>query len=222
MITAWEVAVQALFVHGMGRSPISGWPLLWHLRRAGLKPRSFGYLVSLEDFAAIERRLAAKIARLASREDYVLIGHSLGGVLIRAAVNSLPDATRRPRHIFLLGSPHRASRLAQRLGRNPVYRLLTRDCGQLLGSTQRMAAVGAVGVPTTSIAGVAGPQRYFTAFPGEPNDGVVSLSEVSAHWIGDQVQVPLIHTVLPMSTSVALTILERLAFDRRSISADPG
>ena len=204
-------SLQALFVHGMGRSPLSGWPLLWQLRRAGLKPRTFGYAVTLEDFASIRRRLVARIVALAGRGDYVLIGHSLGGVLIRDAVNTLPAATRLPRHVFLLGSPHRPARLAQVLQSNRVYKSLTRDCGQLLGSGPRMAAIGALPVPTTTIAGVGGPRWQAGPFRGEANDGVVTLSEVSAEWIADQVQLPAIHTLLPTSRSAARIILNRLA-----------
>src|SRR5262245_34215628 len=85
--------LQALFVHGMGRTPLSGWPLLRSLRRAGLATSSFGYVVLLEDFEQIRQRLASRIAALGARGDYVLIGHSLGGVLLRAALNSLPDET---------------------------------------------------------------------------------------------------------------------------------
>ncbi len=203
--------MQALFVHGMGRSPLSGWRLLRHLRRAGLKTCSFGYSVSLEDFAAIERRLVGRIARLAQRGDYVLIGHSLGGVLLRAAINRLPAATRRPRHLFLLGSPLKPALLAQRLAGNPLYRLLTRDCGQLLGSPARMAEIGPVSMPTTGIAGVRGLPPARSPFRGEANDGVVSLAEVSADWLSDQVQVPIVHSFLPSSRRVATIILQRLA-----------
>ena len=49
-----------------------------------------------------------------------------------------------PLRVFLLGSPVQASRLARRLGRNALYRLFTGDCGQLLGSDERMASVSAV------------------------------------------------------------------------------
>ena len=203
--------MQALFVHGMGRSPLSAWRLLRHLQHAGLKTCSFGYSVSLEDVATIERRLVARIARLAERGDYVLIGHSLGGVLLRAAINSLPAATRRPRHLFLLGSPLRPALLAQRLAANPLYRVLTRDCGQLLGSAARMAEIGPVPVPTTGIVGVRGLPPERSPFRGEANDGVVSIAEVSADWLGDQVQVPIVHTFLPSSRRVADIILQRLA-----------
>ncbi len=197
----------------MGRSPLSGWPVLWHLRRAGLRTHTFGYAVTLGDFSAIRARLVARISALAARGDYCLVGHSLGGVLIRAALNALPAAAARPRRIFLLGSPQQPARLAKLLGANPVFRALTRDCGQLLGSRERMAAVGAVSVPTTSIVGVGGPARRFTVFPDEPNDGVVSLAEVSAAWLTDQVRVSELHTFLPMSRSVARIILERLGHD---------
>ena len=204
--------MQALFVHGMGRSPLSGWRLLRQLQRAGLKTSSFGYSVSLEDFAGIRRRLESRLSLLAERGDYVLIGHSLGGVLLRAAINGLPPGTRRPRHLFLLGSPLRPALLAQRLGANPFYRALTRDCGQLLGSAARMSEVGPVPVPTTGIVGVCGLLRTHSPFRGELNDGVVSLAEVSADWLADQVRVPVVHSLLPSSRRVAAIILQRLAY----------
>ena len=141
-------ALHALFVHGMGRSPLSGWPMLWHLRRAGVQTGTFGYATSIESFPAITGRLASRISRLAEQGDYVLIGHSLGGVLLRAALNALPPGTRQPRRVFLLGSPIGASRLAKLLHDHPLYRLLTRDCGQLLASEQRMQHVPALHVLT--------------------------------------------------------------------------
>lgn len=203
--------MQALFVHGMGRSPLSGWPLLWQLRRAGLEVGSFGYAVSLEDFAGIRDRLAARLRALAERGAPVLIGHSLGGVLILAALRTLPPGTPRPHHVFLLGSPLHPARLAQKLGRNPLYRALTGDCGQLLGSPERMAAIGDAAVPTTAIAGIRSLPWRPSPFGDEPNDGVVALSEVSADWLAEPLRVPVVHTLLPSSRRVAALILERLS-----------
>lgn len=202
--------MEALFVHGMGRSPLSGWPLLRRLRRAGIRGSTFGYLASTESFARAKDRLVPRIAALAARDEYVLIGHSLGGVLLRAALNCLPPATRQPRHVFLLGSPVTASRLAQRLRHNAAYRLLTGDCGQLLASSERMSLVGRVSSPTMSIVGVRGLRGNRSPFGAELNDGVVSVSEVSAAWITEQVHVPCIHTLLPASSRVTAAILERL------------
>jgi len=202
--------VQVLFVHGMGRSPLSGSVLLWKLRRAGLTTHTFGYSVSFEDFQRIRDRLVAAISRLAAHGDYVLIGHSLGGVLLRAAINALPAGTRLPNHLFLLGSPVSSSRLAQRFGMHPLFRLITRDCGRLLASTNRMAEIGAVAVPTICIAGISGLRGSRSYFPGESNDGIVSLSEVAADWAIEHVQVPVFHTLMPSSHLVAELVLERI------------
>ena len=181
------------------------------LRRAGLLTGTFGYSVALEAFPEIRERLVARIAELAERGSYVVVGHSLGGVLLRAALNSLPPAVRRPRHLFLLGSPVQPSRIAQKLGANPVFRGLAGDCGQLLGSTARMEEIGPMTVPTTAIVGRRGLPLPAKVFAGETNDGVVSVVEASADWIADQVLVDCIHTLLPASRRVGEIILERLA-----------
>ena len=206
-----ERVMRALFVHGMGRTPLSGLPLLWQLRRGGMQTGTFAYSVALETFAGIEERLVSRISAVAVEGSYVVIGHSLGGGLLRAALDSLPPGIRPPQHIFLLASPLRPSRLAQKLGANPVYRMLAGDCGQLLGSTVRMAGIGPMAVQTTAIVGSRGLPWPTDVFAGEANDGVVSVAEASAEWIHDQVLVDCVHTLLPSSRRVGEIILERLA-----------
>ena len=56
-----ERVMRALFVHGMGRTPLSGLPLLWQLRRGGMQTGTFAYSVALETFAGIEERLGSRI-----------------------------------------------------------------------------------------------------------------------------------------------------------------
>jgi hypothetical protein len=202
--------MQALFVHGMGRSSISGWPLLRHLRKTGIKTSSFGYFVSTQSFEHIQLNLAKRIAELASGGDYILIGHSLGGVLIRAAMNSLPTGTAPPQHIFLLGSPVIPARLARMLASNVIFRAVTRDCGHLLGSQERMQRIGIPHAPVTGIAGTKEFSKWLSPFGGEPNDGIVSLSEVSAEWLTGQIRLPIIHSVLPSSRRVAHVILTKI------------
>lgn len=203
--------MQVLFIHGMGRSPLSGWPMLHRLRRAGIKTRCFGYSAHLDDFSSIVARLASRMEKLAAEGDYVLIGHSLGGVLLRAALPSLPAATRQPRHVFLLGSPLRQARLAQGRRDKPLFRLATRDCGQLLASQERMQQIGPLSVPTTVVIGIRGLRLAGGPFAGEANDGLLAASEASAAWITDEVRVPVIHTLLPASRQVSTLMLQRLA-----------
>ena len=202
--------MQALFIHGMCRTPLSGWRLVRRLKAGGIDAGTFGYATAVRDFAHISKQLASRIALLASNGDYILIGHSLGGVLLRAALALLPAGTRPPARVFLVGSPTRSVRLARLFRRNPVFRAITGDCGQLLASDERMNNVAPLTVPTTAIFGVRGVPVTFRAFQGEPNDGIVAVSEASALWIADQVQVPVEHWFLPASRRIADIILDRM------------
>ena len=202
--------MQALFVHGMGRSPLSALPLLWRLKRHGVSPSSFFYSVTFQDFKSIEARLRRKIILVASKRDYVLIGHSLGGVLMRSAVASLPEGTRLPTRIFLLGSPVRPSRIAKYLSRNWLYWLATRDCGHLLSSEERMQTIAPCGVLTTSIVGTRGLYGRLSPFGDEANDGIVSASELAAPWISEEVRVPVLHTTMPFNKRISQLVIERL------------
>lgn len=194
----------------MGRSPASGWRLLLRLRQAGLKTSTFGYSATFENFDFITARLRKRISLLASSGDYVVIGHSLGGVLLRAALNSLPKGTKLPKHVYLLGSPMQPSRIAIKLKSNMIYRAIAGDCGQLLGSSERMKAIGSIAVPTTCIVGVCGIGISRGLFGDEANDGIVSISEVSTPWVSNYVEVPVIHMLLPSSALVAKIIIQEL------------
>lgn len=206
--------VTVLFVHGMGRSPLSGWPLMRRLRHAGLKTDTFVYVAAIEDVDSIVARLRARIEKLARQGPYVVIGHSLGGVLLRAALNSLNQDTQMPSHLYLLGSPVLPSRIAMKLKSNLVFRLVTGDSGQLLSSHERMKNIAATAVPTTCIAGTRGIRHAHSPFGEEVNDGVVSVSEVSADG-ATQVHVPVVHTLLPSSSIVSSIIIRDLAHDKR-------
>ncbi|CAI8153076.1 MAG: Uncharacterised protein [Pseudidiomarina mangrovi] len=195
-----------LFIHGMGRSSLSAWPMLRELSRNGFITQRFDYFVSLSSFAQIKSRLKQRIVDLATAGDYILVGHSLGGVLIRAALNDLPVSVRLPRHVYLLGSPMRSSLLAKKLRPNPLFRLLTGDCGALLGSDKRMQMIGSLTTPTSAIIGARTIALTRRIFQQQPNDGVVTQYETSASWFQHEIELPLIHSVLPSSTQIARLI----------------
>lgn len=212
--------MQALFVHGMGRTPLSAMPLLWKLKRQRVKPYWFYYTVTFEKFASISERLQRKIARIASQGDYVLIGHSLGGVLIRDALAKLPEGTLPPKRVFLLGSPIRPSRIAYLLRNNLLYRLVTQDCGQLLASEDRMGCVAPCEVPTTCIVGTYSAPGLGRLFGKEENDSVVSRSEITADWITEEIQLPVSHSFMSSSGLVCNAVTERIPPDTTEATAE--
>jgi pimeloyl-ACP methyl ester carboxylesterase len=202
--------MQVLFVHGMGRSSLSWLPTLARFRAHGLAVHTFSYNVSLADFSQIVRRLVKRISLLAQRGEYVVVGHSLGGVLIRAALAQGPANMRLPNSLFLLGSPVLPSHLARRLRNNKLYRGITRDSGQLLGSARRMRAIPAPKVRSVAILGTHGVHGRWSPFGEEDNDGIVAVSEASAPWLDEILRVPVIHTLLPSSRAVAELMLARI------------
>jgi pimeloyl-ACP methyl ester carboxylesterase len=202
--------MKILYVHGMGRSPISGLPMRIKLGQHGYGFESFHYLVSMENFASARDRLIAKLGQMARMGNYAVVGHSLGGVLLRAALAELPAHVGKPACLFLLGSPTAPSRLAKLLGERFLYRLLTGDCGQLLGSEERMAQIPAAGIPTIAILGNRGLNGPWTPFGDEENDSIVAASESRADWAQEVIKVPVVHALQPSSWMVADIIVGKL------------
>lgn len=180
------------------------------LRRSGINPSTFGYIPAIQSFDSIATRLTARLATLATRSDYFVVGHSLGGLLLRAAIDRLDPALPRPRHLFMLATPNQSPRLARRFQRNPLYRLYTGDAGQLLATPERVGAIPQPAVPYTLIAGVSGRRGKGSPFAEEPNDWIVSLGEVRLSEGDEMVTLPVGHTFLMNYRAVAEVILERI------------
>jgi alpha-beta hydrolase superfamily lysophospholipase len=122
--------MRLLLIHGMGRTPLSLALLGRRLSKQGHIVRYFGYAAFLESFDQIVGRLVATIRATADQHPYALIGHSLGGILARAALPALANMP--PRHLVMLAPPNQAPLLARRLRKHLLYRLTTRDCGAKL------------------------------------------------------------------------------------------
>src|SRR5687768_4714780 len=122
-----------LLVHGLGRTPLSMFGLAPALRRAGHHTRFFAYSPTLEPLPRIVRRLVGRLRELAGRGRPVgLVGHSLGGLLLRQALSEVPEVW--VHHLVMLGTPNRPPRLARWAWRWFAFRCLTGDCGRFLAS----------------------------------------------------------------------------------------
>ena len=144
--------VTVLLVHGLGRTPGSLFGLAAALRRAGHRTHFFAYSPTLESLSRIVRRLAQRIAELGP--GLGLIGHSLGGVLLRLALARCDSSINH--RLVLLGSPARSPRLARVAFRSALFRWLTGDCGTLLADAQAMDNLPRLVGRATVIAGTAG------------------------------------------------------------------
>jgi hypothetical protein len=167
--------MRLLLVHGMGRTPLSLTRLSRFLRQVGYRPERLGYVAALESFERIRARVRRRLEALSrDGEPYAVIGHSLGGLALRAA---LPDLDPPPRHLIMLATPNQPSQLAFRLHRLWPYRLVCGESGQLLARKEFYAQLPPPAVPYTIIAGCAGPCGPRSPFGYEANDWIVTVEE---------------------------------------------
>ncbi len=191
--------MQAILIHGMGRTPLSQFLLARRLRRHGLRVRLFGYS-TMQSFGTCARRLESRVRALGKQEPFVLVGHSLGCVLIRAVLPRLEPI--RPVACFFLAPPSKVTRAARYFENNPLYRFLTRDSGQRLANETFMQSLPLPVVPVRVYAGTAGWKGRFSPFKHEDNDGILAVSETPLYVDAPVVRVPALHTFIMNSPMV--------------------
>ena len=187
-------------VHGLWMRAAAMAALRRRLEPHGFQVRDFNY-------PSITGSLAANAAALVKFIDGVpgdtvhLVGHSLGGVLICAMLETVIPA--RIGRVVCLGSPLKGSRTGARLARWPGGQRLI---GRCLADVQARGGFAAwrAGVEVGSIAGriPLGLGRLFGPF-AEPNDGTVAVAETKIAGLADHVVLPVSHVALLWSTAVA-------------------
>jgi hypothetical protein len=167
--------MRLLLVHGMGRTPLSLTRLTRFLQTTGYRPERLGYVAAVESFERIRTRVRRRLEALArAGEPYAVIGHSLGGLALRAALSDLEPA---PVHLIMLATPNQAPRLARRLHRLWPYRLVCGESGQLLARQEFFAQLPVPQVAYTIIAGSGGPCGPRSPFGHDANDWIVAVEE---------------------------------------------
>ncbi len=195
--------MEAILIHGMGRTPAAMSILAARLRAAGIRPHLFGYSVTFERWDECIQRYQNFIEKRTQTNDYIIIGHSLGTVLTRA---TLPKLTRKPMACFFLAPPTQVCKAARSFAHRRLIQLFMGEIGHVLTDKQFMESLPLPDVPTKIYAGIAGPRGRYSPFGEEPNDGLLTVKETLLPSIPLQT-VPSLHTFIMNSKIVTQDIV---------------
>ena len=161
----------------------------------------------------MRERLGERLAVLRARgEPYALIGHSLGGLLLRDAVARSGGPM--PKALILLAAPAVAPRAAKLAWRVPVFRWLTRDAGRQLAEWGEPARIPLPDCPCLVIAGTRGPRATWLPLGDVPNDGIISIDEALLGGATRLATVRATHTFIMNHPDTRTMIREALAATR--------
>jgi hypothetical protein len=201
-----KTQMNAILIHGMGRTPVAMSILAARLRASNIHPHLFGYSVTFERWDDCIQRLENFITKRVKTNEYIMVGHSLGAFLTRAA---LPRLIHKPSACFLLASPTQPCKAARTFAHYPLARLLGGEIGQLLADQQFMESLPPTNVPTKIYAGTGGPRGRYSPFGEEPNDGVLTVEETLLPGVPIQT-IPVLHTFI-MNSKVVTQDIVRIA-----------
>lgn len=195
--------MDAILIHGMGRTPIAMSILAARLRASNIHPHLFGYSVTFERWEDCIERYMKFIEKRTALSDYIIIGHSLGTVLTRA---TLPRLTHSPKACFFLAPPTQVTSAARTFAHRKLIKLFMGEIGKVLTDEQRMKSLPLPNVPTKIYAGIAGPRGRYSPFGEEPNDGLLTVKETLLPSVPVQT-VPSLHTFIMNSKLVTQDII---------------
>ena len=195
--------MDAVLIHGMGRTPAAMSILAVRLRANNIRPHLFGYSVTFERWDECIQRFERFIEKRVKTNDYIVIGHSLGTVLTRA---TLPRLIHKPDACFFLAPPTQVCKAARNFANRRFIKLFMGDMGKVLTNRQFMESLPLPSVPTKIYAGIAGPRGRYSPFGEEPNDGLLTVAETLLPSVPMQT-VPSIHTFIMNSKIVTRDIV---------------
>jgi pimeloyl-ACP methyl ester carboxylesterase len=187
-----------VLVHGLWYRAWSLRALARQLTRAGFRVHLFSYPTRTRDLADNARDLAGFCRAIDCREPR-FVAHSLGGLVLLHMLGRQPDLP--TGRMVLLGTPLRGSAVARRSLGMPGGALL-------LGRAAPVLAAGHAGSLGGRAVGMLcgtkplGLGRLTGGLDG-PNDGTVLVEETRHDDLADHLQLPVTHTGMLISPSVA-------------------
>ena len=206
-----------VLAHGLGRSKLAMWRLEQRLEAANYNVCTLDYKTIGESIDSVLTETSAQIdACLEYSAKAHFVGHSLGGLVIRAYLQNQQESLIKGSvgKVVLMGTPNKGSELADHLveswimelGGEITRALVTGDngLGISLGDDLEMLDVN-IGI----IAGTSPSSLTKDKFTG-PNDGLVSVESTKLNSMSDFIEINVTHTQMRYDLEVAKQVIHFL------------
>jgi Lysophospholipase len=193
-----------VLLHGLGRTTRSMRPLAVEGARRGYRVRNLGYASRRAAIFAHAERVGLALSALSDDGPLHAVTHSMGGIVLRAALAGGWLAPERLGRVVMLAPPNGGSELADWLCRTPFFRLVLGPAGPELrtGSGGIPSALPPVSFALGIIAGAVKRRTVAASLFGGPNDGKVSVACTRLEGMRDFLVVPRGHTFIVTAPEV--------------------
>ena len=211
-----------VLLHGLARTRRSLWPVGWAAERRGYRVVGIDYPSRHHPLERLAAVVAERITADVPEDAFDVVSHSMGGIVLRAAVagGHLPAA--RVRRAVMLAPPNGGSELAEQLrawspfGWSPFGRALGPAAMQL-GTGEHSVPVMLPPVPFACgvIAGSRSVNPLAPRLFGGPTDGRVSVERARVEGMADFLVVARTHSLMmwaPDVLAATFAFLEHGAF----------
>lgn len=194
-----------VLLHGIGRSSKCFSKLAETLADQGVLVVGFDYPSTRVTMAESAVFLDETLSSLQGVDTIDLVGHSMGGLLVRAYLQAKGEARDpRLRRLVMMGTPNYGAEMADFLKRNVAFKLILGPAGQELvtGAESLIATFPIPDFEFGIIAGARGDGRGWNPLIPGDDDGTVSLDSTQLPGATDFLQVCALHSFLMFNPDV--------------------
>lgn len=208
-----------VLLHGLGRTARSLWVLERDARHRGYDPLPIGYPSLRARIPELAEYVAERLDRELGGAQFDAVTHSMGGVVLRAAVAAKLVPAKQVHRAVMLGPPSQGSEIAELLRNRWWFRALAGPAATQLGTAlgSEPLRLPPASFPLGVIAGSLALNPLARWVFAAPSDGKVAIARTHVPGMTDFVVVRCSHTWLvrcPSARRAAFEFLERGRFDR--------
>jgi triacylglycerol lipase len=211
-----------VLLHGLGRTRWSLWPVAREATRRGHTVHNIGYPSRRAPIERLAEDVGHRVNRIVGDQSVNVVTHSMGGIVLRAAVAGGVTAPESVKRVVMLAPPNHGSELADRLKDYAFYRLALGPAGQQIGTGEHSVPLRLPAPPfeVGIIAGRRATNPLFARVLGDESDGKVTVASARLDGMRELVVVDRSHTFIMWAPDVLAHIFSFLDTGRFVTASD--